>query len=263
LLIGIIHKEHDNGYSKRMAKQVIKFFEDNCPDTRQAEIFEGGKDYHMVITIGGDGTVLRANSMVPMSVPLMCINSGTIGYLTDIPKEHMAIGLKNFIKERWHMETYESIEASIGDEMMPPAINEVLIKLETPTNMIKVDIAIDGEYIDTVQADAFMVATPLGSTAYNYSAGGSVLHPKTQCFILTAVAPYKPFTPMVVPSDSVIKLSPKKTYTEKIIISDGMVMSQRIMGDTKSVYISKSEQKRDFVKVFAHGYFDKIRARRA
>ncbi len=259
--IGIIYKHHDDGESHTLALVTIEDI--NSYYTHEAEIYNKDEEYDMVITIGGDGTVLRAHRVVPVDVPLFCINSGTVGYLTDVSKDKLQEGVHRLLHEKYSVHDCDILQGELDTgEKTQTAINEILMKLNIPTSMIQTKIYIDGEFIDTVLGDAFIVSTALGSTAYSYSAGGSVLHPKCDCMILTVVAPYKPFTPIVVPSSSKITLIPQREYTEKIIICDGNLQKSKIVGVDGTIKIGRSPHKRQFIKVFSNGYFEKIVERR-
>lgn len=259
--IGIIHKHHDKKFSEGLARAAMSQINEREPHS--AEIYKKGKEYDTIMTIGGDGTVLRGHRIAPIDVPLFCVNSGTVGYLTDVPSNKLREGIDKLLACDGIIYSYDTLVGDLdGGNLTQTAINEILMKLGAPTHMIETEIYIDGEFIDTVLGDAFIVSTALGSTAYSYSAGGSVLHPNCECLILTVVAPYKPFTPIVVPNTSEILLVPQREYTEKIVICDGDLQKQRIYGVNGTLKIRRTDQQRQFIKVFAKGYFEKIIARR-
>ncbi len=259
--IGIIYRHHDDGLSEGLAQEAMDQI--NRRKRHSAEIYKQDGEYDVVMTIGGDGTVLRAHQTVQIEVPLFCVNSGTVGYLTDVPSDKLRLGINTLLDGGGTVHIYDTLEGDLGGgKFTQSAINEILMKLSSPTSMIKVKIYIDGEFIDTVLGDGFMVSTALGSTAYSYSAGGSVLHPKSGCLILTVVAPYKPFTSIVVPNDSEILLVPQRSYTEKIVICDGILQEERIQGVDGTIKIGLAKKPRQFIKVFGKGYFEKIRQRR-
>lgn len=161
-----------------------------CPD----EAFSSGLD--VAISLGGDGTMLRTVDLVaPESVPVIGINVGQLGYLTEVDPDGARMAVKRFlsgaydIEERMllsvHLEGHESGEFV--------ALNEVVIEKTPSGHTVRLAVSVDGEFFTTYAADGLIVATPTGSTAYSFSARGPIVAPTHRCLVLTPVSPHMLF----------------------------------------------------------------------
>jgi NAD+ kinase len=154
-----------------------------------------GQAVDLAIVLGGDGTMLSiARRLAPFDVPLIGINQGRLGFLTDIPLTRMESTLDAMLAGRYLEERRTLLAATVvrsnGDRDEAFALNEVVVNRGSLGSMIECAIEIDGRFVYSMRADGIIVATPTGSTAYALSAGGPILDPQLASFLLVPVAPH-------------------------------------------------------------------------
>jgi NAD+ kinase len=181
-------------------------------------------DGDFVVTVGGDGTILKAAmEMKTAETPLFGVNMGRRGFLSEVPPEGIEKAIQRVINGEYFIE--ESIKVKswgVGmNDVFPDALNEVLIASSLPSKMLLMRLSIDGEFITDIQADGAIISSPTGSTAYNMSAGGSIIAPKMDALSLTVVCPYSYFRSLVFPSTSIVRIELLKPQTDAIAIIDG------------------------------------------
>jgi len=149
----------------------------------------------LAIVLGGDGTMLSiARRLAPFGVPLIGINQGRLGFLTDIPLARMESALDAMLEGRYLEERRTLLAAVVvrtnGERDDALALNEVVVNRGSLGSMIECAVEIDGRFVYSMRADGIIVATPTGSTAYALSAGGPILDPQLASFLLVPVAPH-------------------------------------------------------------------------
>ncbi|MET0185694.1 MAG: NAD kinase [Achromobacter sp.] len=153
-----------------------------------------GERADLAIVVGGDGTMLgAARHLAPYDIPLVGINHGRLGFITDLPLEDANDALERILDGSYVAEERVLLEGSVwrGDEKMfcATALNDVVLNRAGRGGMIEVRVELDGIYMNTQRADGLIIATPTGSTAYALSAGGPLLHPTLNALVLVPVAP--------------------------------------------------------------------------
>ena len=181
-------------------------------------------DGDFVITVGGDGTILRAAmEMRSSDTPLFGVNKGRRGFLSEVSPEGIEKAIQRVINGDYFIE--ESIKVKswgLGlNDVFPDALNEVLIASTLPSKMLLMRLSIDGEVITDIQADGAIISSPTGSTAYNMSAGGSIISPNLDALSLTVICPYSYFRSLVFPADSVVRIELLKPKADGMVIVDG------------------------------------------
>ena len=153
----------------------------------------------LLVSLGGDGTLLRAvDSALVASVPVMGVNLGLLGYLTEIEPAGLEDALERFLDGRYEVEERMTLEVTVhGPDGAPTAtvcaLNEATVEKTVPGHTVRVAASIDDRPFVTYAADGLLVATPTGSTAYNLSARGPLLSPKLRAIVLTPVSPHMLF----------------------------------------------------------------------
>jgi NAD+ kinase len=213
-----------------------------------------------MVTVGGDGTILRtAMEMKTPETPILGVNMGRRGFLSEVTVPEAEWALEKVLEGDYYLE--ESMKASSRclqlEESFPDALNEVLIASPLPSKMVLLGLRVDGEHIIDVQADGVLVSTPAGSTAYNMSAGGTVLAPGIEGFSITAVCPYSYFKSIVVPPDSIITLELLKPRADALAIIDGRSMHHLKPFNTVECYAS--EQVARFIRF--RSFYSRIQKR--
>ena len=218
-------------------------------------------DVDYVISMGGDGTFLKAASMVgPRCVPIVGINTGRLGYLADVSPTEMekAIGMiykGNFIVERHAVIEVEAEDAALGNCRF--ALNDIAVLKQDNASMITIHARIDGENLVTYLADGLIVSTPTVSTAYSLSNGGPIIMPQTDVLCLTPVAPHSlNIRPIVVPATAEISLDIESRSHKFLVAIDGR--SEKLP-ETARLHIRKADYEVNIVKRRHHKYIATLR----
>ncbi len=144
--------------------------------------------FDFIISVGGDGTILRILQKIKHCPPIFGINTGRVGLLTHSGPENFETELKNCV-ERFEIEEFPRIRCRGRDKLL--ALNEIAIVSRKPSKLIDVTVTVDGEEIDSLRCDGYIVSTQIGSTGYAFSAGGPVVEPYLDCLILIPIAPFR------------------------------------------------------------------------
>ncbi|MCW0209929.1 NAD kinase [Achromobacter veterisilvae] len=178
-----------------------------------ATLEEIGKTASLAVVMGGDGTVLGAGRhLAPYGVPLIGINHGRLGFITDIALQDAHGALARVLEGSFQIEERTLLEGSVwrGDQKMysATALNDVVLNRAGRGGMIEVRVELDGAFMYTQRADGLIIATPTGSTAYALSANGPILHPGMNAMVLVPVAPQTLSNrPIVIPDTGVLNMT--------------------------------------------------------
>ena len=187
--------------------------EDQKLDVNAAKIFtDDDFDADIVISMGGDGTFLKAASRVRQKmIPILGINMGRLGFLADISPNDIEKCLDAIYEEDYSIENRALIQVTTDGEPLEGyncALNDVAILKRDTASMISIRASINGDYLTTYQADGLVISSPTGSTAYSLSNGGPIIVPGTKVFSMTAVAPHSMnIRPIVLADSSEITLT--------------------------------------------------------
>ena len=171
----------------------------------------------LAIVLGGDGTMLNiARTLSPCHIPLVGVNQGRLGFLTDLSLDNMQDSIAAMLDGKFVTEQRLLLSAQILHDDVEVfsglAFNEVVVHRSNISSMIEFEVRIDGEYLYNQRADGLIVSTPTGSTAYAMSAGGPILHPSLDVIELVPVCPHSLSNrPIVVKSSSVLEILPHRT----------------------------------------------------
>ncbi|KOF55025.1 MULTISPECIES: NAD kinase [unclassified Achromobacter] len=178
-----------------------------------ATLEEIGRQATLAVVMGGDGTVLgAARHLAPYGVPLVGINHGRLGFITDIPLQDAHEALARVFEGKFQTEERMLLEGSVwrGEQQMysASALNDVVLNRAGRGGMIEVRVELDDAYMYTQRADGLIIATPTGSTAYALSANGPLLHPGLNAMVLVPVAPQTLSNrPIVIPDSGVLNMT--------------------------------------------------------
>jgi NAD+ kinase len=221
-----------------------------------------GATADLAIVLGGDGTMLAvARQLAPHNVPLIGINQGRLGFLTDIPLARMEATLGAMLDGRYVEERRTIIAATVaradGTRQHAPALNDVVVNRGSLGTMIECAIEIDGRFVYSMRADGIIVATPTGSTAYALSAGGPILAPEVPAFALVPVAPHAlTHRPIAVPDSSVIAIAVHRGR-DASVHCDGQAHFEFAEGDR--VELRRAPHSARFLHPEGHDYFAMLR----
>lgn len=178
----------------------------------------------VVVTVGGDGTILRtAMDLGHPETPILGINMGRRGFLSEVTVPEAEWAIDKVLDQDYYIENMMKLSSKClqTDEVYSDSLNEVLVASSLPSKMLVMGLYIDDEHVTDIQADGAIVSTPAGSTAYNMSAGGSIVAPEVEAISLTAICPYSYFKSLVVPKESRIRIELLKPRAEGLAIIDG------------------------------------------
>ena len=172
-----------------------------------------------LISVGGDGTLLSVvRRSFRFEKPVLGINLGTLGFLTDISMEELPKFVEDLKNDIYKIDTRMMVEGSVNLNKFV-AFNDIVISRKSISSMIKIEGKIDGKDFNSYYGDGVIISTPTGSTAYNLSVGGPIVYPLTEAFIITPVAPHSlTQRPLVMPADFEIEFKIIKDYILKGIL---------------------------------------------
>ncbi len=214
-----------------------------------------------VISMGGDGTLLRAATHVgDKNIPIIGINMGRLGFLADIVPSEIESALESVYAGDYTLENHSVIHVESDGEPLknfPSALNDIAVLKQDNASMISIHASINGEELVTYQADGLIISTPTGSTAYSLSNGGPIIAPETGILCLTPVAPHSlNIRPIAIPDDSIITLTVESRSHNFLIAVDGQ--SERCAENIK-LTIRKAPYYIKIVKRRNHNYFATLR----
>ncbi len=221
-----------------------------------------GNDADVAIILGGDGTFLSAaRRLTPYQVPLVGVNQGRLGFMTDVARDQMLAGMDDLLEGRFSREERILLEAEVirsGDRVNRTlALNDVVMSKGEMGRMIEFELHIDGEFIYVLRADGMIMATPTGSTAYALSANGPILHPAMGAIAIVPLCPHGlSYRPITVSDGSVIELVLLNPH-DAMIHFDGQVRCDARAGDR--LVVRRAPETIAFLHPPAYSYFAMLR----
>lgn len=216
-----------------------------------------------VISLGGDGTLLRFIHHHPeITSPVIGINMGSLGFMTEIPLDDIYPSLNNLIAGNYTIQNRLMMDGVTKDNERCFAVNEIVIHRSKNPCLIDLAIYVDGNYLNTFSADGIIVSTPSGSTAYSLAAGGPILAPELEAFVLTPICPHTISNrPIVLMPNNEIEIKYISPHDSVEVISDGITLFSMSTGDVFK--ISRSERRFRLVCLPNHEYFSTLRSKLA
>jgi NAD+ kinase len=206
----------------------------------------------LVFSIGGDGTILHAAHVsAPFTVPILGVNLGKVGFITEVGADELLLNLSNLLKVGGWIEERIMLEAQIEDKSLH-ALNDIVLRTTT-VRLINIEVKVDDELLATYRADGVIVATATGSTAYSLAAGGPILHPQSREIVVQPISCHLGLThALVLPSQSGIAL--KVANKDKAILSvDGQFNLP--LRNEQNVTVKLSPYSARFLRIGKQTYF--------
>lgn len=256
----------------------MKIFINNDPNNKKAiktkeKLIKISKNFNIeiendinsadiIFSIGGDGTFLKT-ARLSHQKPVIGINTGTLGYLTESNPNNLENTLKALLKGNYHIEKRMMLEGEIiktsGETIkIPESLNEIAIS-KNIFGVVRFDAIINEKLINSYTADGLLVCTPTGSTAYNLSCGGPLVDPTAEIITLTPIAPHTVINRSIILSDEStveIKLTELRENTTSYVLYDGIAI-EIFSGDT--IRIKKSDKITKIIKLEDNSFIDTIR----
>ena len=207
-----------------------------------------------LISVGGDGTLLSVvRKSFKYDKPVLGINLGTLGFLTDISMEQLPSFIKDLKNNIYKIDNRMMVEGSVNLNKFV-AFNDIVISRKSISSMIKIAGKIDGKHFNSYYGDGVIISTPTGSTAYNLSVGGPIVYPLTEAFIVTPVAPHSlTQRPLVMPVDFEIEFKIIDNQGAVVIV-DGQDIYE--VEQNQSIKIKIAKQKAKMIHRIQRDYFE-------
>jgi NAD+ kinase len=225
-----------------------------------------GEDYDLVVVLGGDGTLLSVARTLAGKVPILGVNLGNLGFLTEISRGELYPTLVQVLAGRFQTETRSLFDIDLrrqsGDtsSLRYRVLNDAVITKSALARIIELTLRVDGHLVARFRADGLIISTPTGSTAYNLSAGGPILSPLLGVAVLTPICPHAlSLRPIVVPDSGAIEVTLETPREEVYLTLDGQEGTSLSQGDTVSITRGKAAVK--LIKVSERTFYDNLRGK--
>ena len=214
-------------------------------------------EYDFVISIGGDGTILRsANEIGELSIPIIGLNKGRLGFLANSPIEIIDSIIEKITNSNYRISERTIIQVEFEGKTKN-ALNEISISRKNTTSLITIDTKLNDQYLNTYWADGLIISTPTGSTGYSLSCGGPIIMPDSKNLVLTPIAPHNlNARPLVISDNKQIEISINGRENECFVSADSQIFSVNI--DSK-INISKAPYFLKMVEFEEDSYINTLR----
>ncbi len=202
----------------------------------------------LIITVGGDGTVLKTCMSIPDSAtPILAVNMGRRGYLTEVEPQHALRAVDLFTKGKCRLEKRSKLSVYLDGTHVIDALNEVVVSSGSPSKMVEYQILVGSEPLLRSRGDGVIVSTPTGSTAYALSAGGPVMDFSVDAYVITFICPLEFIRPRVISMDRPLSIQLMNPKQRALVVADGR-FQREIKSDVK-LGIRRAEQSAVFVRL--------------
>jgi NAD+ kinase len=279
-LIGKYHQPIAGGHqasSRQVLERVIDFLHaQGCEVVLEKETADGsgitghqvldvegmGRECDLALVVGGDGTMLGfGRQLAPYGVPLIGINQGRLGFITDIPLNKIEETLKPMLRGEYEVDERAMMHAKVWRDghcvFDAQALNDVVVNRGATSGMVELRVEVDGQFVATQRADGLIIATPTGSTAYSLSAGGPLLYPSLPSWVMVPIAPHTLSNrPLVLadPGEIVIDLVSGRDASANF---DMQSLASLLLGDR--ITVKRSQHRARFLHPRGWSYYDTLR----
>ena len=222
-------------------------------------------DLNLVLVLGGDGTLLavaKATAEAGLDIPLLAVNFGSLGFLTEITRPEIYASLDAVLNGRASHDQrmmLRAVATRASGTATHLALNDVVFTRTALSRMIELEVSVGDQFVTSVKADGLIVASPTGSTAYNLAAGGPIIHPAMEALVLTPIAPHTLTNrPIVIPAEREVRVKSTGTNAGNVYVTlDGQTGFE--MADGDEVAITRAERPLRLVRASARSYFEVLR----
>lgn len=223
----------------------------------------GYRECEMLIVLGGDGTILRAlDYAIPGDLPILGVNIGRLGFLSEVEMDEMEADLNTVLDGHYELDERMTMCVEGFDDETMFALNEIVIGRSTPeVRILSLEYYANGTIINRIAGDGLIIASSTGSTAYSLSAGGPVVSPGLDCFVLTPVCPHMlNVRPVVLSADDRITIRATDDRSGARAVLDGRKFIP-IEGENIEITIRRSPRNAKFIRIHDRNYFDLLRSK--
>lgn len=214
-----------------------------------------------LISLGGDGTILRLMHRHPeLTAPLLGINLGGLGFMADVPVSDIYPSLQDLLDGNYRVQRRMMMEGLTAQGQVCFAINEMVVHRAQNPSIVDLGVHVDGQYLNTFSADGIIISTPSGSTAYSLAAGGPILTPELNAFVVTPISPHTISNrPIVIMPQREIQIQYLSEYHPVEITFDGI--SRYALATGEVFHIRPTDKKFPLVSLTRHDYFSTLRSK--
>lgn len=256
--------------SKKLAEEVLDFLskhqvevviEDDKADVLGALPLSSAdpNSIDILITMGGDGSILRvAHQYSNLDAAILGINLGHLGFMADVKISDIIPGLENLVNNRFTIQERVMIEGASSTNQEFFAINDCVLHRARNPSLVEITIHVDNLFLNTFEADGVIIATPNGSTAYSLAAGGPIVSPDIEAFVITPICPHTISNrPIVLTPSQNIRIEYKGHKDPIEFVTDGLHHFEMKVGD--QIHLRKSPKKFKLVNLKGIDYFSTLR----
>ena len=268
--VGLIAR-YDNVHALKLAEELAQYLKSKKIEVYAEETLKGKTKIQakmvplkkmkpdFLITIGGDGTILRTCLEVPKpEPPILAVNMGIRGFLTEVEPKEACAAVEKCLNGEFKIDKCCKLAISTGEGTIPDGLNDVVVTAGEPAKLFYTQIFKDEEPILKCQSDGLIVATQTGATGYSLSAGGPVLDLDVDAFVLTPICALTVFRSLVFQAESKVTIKAVRPK-EMVIIVDGR-FRQNLKSENATVTITRSKNVTSFIR-FKDDFYDRLRNR--
>jgi NAD+ kinase len=220
------------------------------------------REVDLLLVFGGDGTMLGvAREIAGSPTPILGVNIGGLGFLTGVPSAELARALKCVWNGEFRFESRALIEASgvgNGKKILASALNDIVVSRGAVSRLIALDVGVDGELITRYRCDGLIISSPTGSTAYSLAAGGAVVVPTAEVFVMTPICPHALSNrSIILPLSAKISVKAISPLPATILSADGQVVGELDAGD--EIIIRRSRRAIRLMHLADSSFFEALR----
>ena len=219
------------------------------------------EDCDLLIVLGGDGTILSAlDYALPNDIPILGVNFGRMGFLTEVDPSNLREDVISVLEGRYTIDSRMTMTIQGQDKYNCFALNEIVVTRSTAAvHVLSLEIEVNGIVVDRISGDGLIVASATGSTAYSLSAGGPIIRPGLDCFVITPICPHTMNArPVVVSSNDMITIRVLDDRGGAHAVLDGREKVD-IRSDAPGITVCRSELKARFIRLHDRNYFSLLR----
>jgi NAD+ kinase len=261
----LVHWLHARGIRVCLDLDIVDRVGELPPTCTGASAREVAAQADAIVVLGGDGTLLAASHLIDRPVPVVGVNFGSLGFLTEVTIGEMYEAVQRVLDGSVAYEERRMLRARVlregRDDVIGDALNDVVINKAALSRIIELDVIVDGVFVSSFRADGLIVSSPTGSTAYNLAAGGPILHPQLGAVVLTPICPHMLTNrPLVVPDDVTVEVRIGRTRDGEVHITfDGQSGFALQPGDR--ITVTRSPRVLRLVKSPGRDYFEVLRTK--
>jgi len=268
--VGLIAR-YDNPHALKLAEELADYLKSKKLEVYAEETLSGKANLQaeliplkkmrpdFLITIGGDGTILRTCIEVPKpEPPILAVNMGIRGFLTEVEPKEACAAVEKCLKGEFKIEKCCKLAMSTGEGKIPDGLNDVVVSAGEPSKLFYTQIFKDEEPILKCQSDGLIVATQTGATGYSLSAGGPVLDLDVDAFVLTPICSLTVFRSLVFQAESKVTIKAIRPK-EMMVLVDGRYR-QHVKSENATLTVTRSKNATSFIR-FKDDFYDRLRNR--